>query len=127
MKLMIIGGYGAFGGRLAGLLSDLPMEILIGGRNLAKAVDFCQRQHGHALYTAVKLDRTEIHSALETHRPDIVVDASGPFQLYGDDPYGVVKACITTHTHYLDLADACLLYTSPSPRDATLSRMPSSA
>ena len=26
-----------------------------------------------------------------------------------------------------DLADGCLLYTSPSPRDATLSRMPSSA
>ena len=25
------------------------------------------------------------------------------------------------------VADACLLYTSPSPRDATLSRMPSSA
>ena len=25
------------------------------------------------------------------------------------------------------LRDACLLYTSPSPRDATLSRMPSSA
>ena len=24
-------------------------------------------------------------------------------------------------------ADSCLLYTSPSPRDATLSRMPSSA
>ena len=26
-----------------------------------------------------------------------------------------------------ELADNCLLYTSPSPRDATLSRMPSSA
>jgi len=26
-----------------------------------------------------------------------------------------------------DIAKACLLYTSPSPRDATLSRMPSSA
>ena len=26
-----------------------------------------------------------------------------------------------------DLIDTCLLYTSPSPRDATLSRMPSSA
>ena len=26
-----------------------------------------------------------------------------------------------------DLPEACLLYTSPSPRDATLSRMPSSA
>ena len=28
---------------------------------------------------------------------------------------------------YTVLPDACLLYTSPSPRDATLSRMPSSA
>ena len=28
---------------------------------------------------------------------------------------------------YWKLFDACLLYTSPSPRDATLSRMPSSA
>ena len=27
----------------------------------------------------------------------------------------------------LDSGEACLLYTSPSPRDATLSRMPSSA
>ena len=27
----------------------------------------------------------------------------------------------------VDAAIACLLYTSPSPRDATLSRMPSSA
>ena len=27
----------------------------------------------------------------------------------------------------LELSDICLLYTSPSPRDATLSRMPSSA
>ena len=27
----------------------------------------------------------------------------------------------------VDQTDSCLLYTSPSPRDATLSRMPSSA
>ena len=27
----------------------------------------------------------------------------------------------------IDTCDTCLLYTSPSPRDATLSRMPSSA
>ena len=31
------------------------------------------------------------------------------------------------HTELLNLIDNCLLYTSPSPRDATLSRMPSSA
>ena len=39
----------------------------------------------------------------------------------------------TRSWHYINLSDseqdtyACLLYTSPSPRDATLSRMPSSA
>ena len=30
-------------------------------------------------------------------------------------------------THLTELSSTCLLYTSPSPRDATLSRMPSSA
>ena len=30
-------------------------------------------------------------------------------------------------TQTLELTNVCLLYTSPSPRDATLSRMPSSA
>ena len=30
-------------------------------------------------------------------------------------------------SHYNALNEVCLLYTSPSPRDATLSRMPSSA
>ena len=33
----------------------------------------------------------------------------------------------TTNQHGQDLIQTCLLYTSPSPRDATLSRMPSSA
>ena len=36
----------------------------------------------------------------------------------------VTLTSVKTHS---DLSDICLLYTSPSPRDATLSRMPSSA
>ena len=32
-----------------------------------------------------------------------------------------------TRSHYLDSRNTCLLYTSPSPRDRTRSRMPSSA
>ena len=38
-------------------------------------------------------------------------------------------AAVATHTHDPDgeMFKFCLLYTSPSPRDATLSRMPSSA
>ena len=34
---------------------------------------------------------------------------------------------ITSLVFWIYLYQACLLYTSPSPRDATLSRMPSSA
>ena len=35
---------------------------------------------------------------------------------------------VTAYYAYANrIADGCLLYTSPSPRDATLSRMPSSA
>jgi nucleoside-diphosphate-sugar epimerase len=37
MKILILGGYGVFGGRLAELLSDIPgLELLICGRNLAQ-------------------------------------------------------------------------------------------
>ena len=38
--------------------------------------------------------------------------------------WGIAQAF---HREGADLAFTCLLYTSPSPRDATLSRMPSSA
>ena len=34
---------------------------------------------------------------------------------------------VETHRQNLESIRTCLLYTSPSPRDATLSRMPSSA
>ena len=41
------------------------------------------------------------------------------------------KAFVATYMYILNVgngdAQFCLLYTSPSPRDATLSRMPSSA
>ena len=45
---------------------------------------------------------------------------------------GCAAVCVTTgpdkdNDGVPDAVDVCLLYTSPSPRDATLSRMPSSA
>ena len=52
--------------------------------------------------------------------------------VYSDSPVEVAKrfeGAGLTHLHVVDLdgARACLLYTSPSPRDRTRSRMPSSA
>ncbi|RYG92136.1 SDR family NAD(P)-dependent oxidoreductase [Loktanella sp. IMCC34160] len=106
MKILIIGGYGTFGGRLAELLMDTGgLEILIAGRNLDRAQAFCDGLIGAARARPVQVSRDGIGAALATHRPDLVVDASGPFQTYGADPYGVVRACIGAGVNYLDLAD----------------------
>lgn len=107
MKVLILGGYGVFGGRLAELLSDAPpLDMLIAGRDLARAEAFCASYSGQARVTPLRLDRRDIAESLCTHRPDLVVDASGPFQDYGDDRYGVIEACIAARIDYLDFADA---------------------
>ena len=52
---------------------------------------------------------------------DLPEAASGPLEVDDDEPMLVVSVK-ADRSYYI-----CLLYTSPSPRDATLSRMPSSA
>lgn len=106
LRILILGGYGVFGGRLAELLSDLPVDLLVCGRDRAKAEAFCARYRGQAGVTPVALDRADIAAGLATLRPGLVVDASGPFQDYGQDPYSVIAACIDAGVDYLDFADA---------------------
>ena len=45
----------------------------------------------------------------------------------GENPSEPGDDCMTAIEEGIDICAICLLYTSPSPRDATLSRMPSSA
>lgn len=107
MRVLILGGYGVFGGRLAELLADEPrLELLICGRDAARAAAFCERYTGAATVRPVALDRADIAAALAEHRPALVVDASGPFQNYGEHRYRVVEACIGARVDYLDFADA---------------------
>ena len=42
-------------------------------------------------------------------------------------PSGKIGVIQTESTDYLNISSSCLLYTSPSPRDLSTSRMPSSA
>jgi hypothetical protein len=106
MKVLILGGYGVFGGRLADLLSDIAaIELIICGRNLGRATAFCAAYPGPAVVRPLQLDRRDIGRALRDERPDLVVDASGPFQDYGDDRYNIIKACIRSGVDYLDFAD----------------------
>lgn len=118
--LLIIGGYGTFGGRLARLLGDEPrLRLLVGGRSLEKADDFvadlrtpkdgAEGLGGNnlgAMVQAVAFDRDgDLTEQLTRMRPDLVVDASGPFQSFGKHAYKVVEACIDLGIDYADIAD----------------------
>ncbi|MDE0680884.1 MAG: DUF4166 domain-containing protein [Gammaproteobacteria bacterium] len=107
IRLLIIGGYGTFGGRLAELLCrERRVSLVIAGRSKSAALAFCHALPPGASREALAVDRDgDVARRIEKVNPDIVVDASGPFQSYGTDPYRVVKAALATRTHYLDLAD----------------------
>ena len=72
----------------------------------------------------------ERHQAIKRQREQLIQDLEAvymaAFDRLGDleGEVGEVKAAQLTQ---MILNSNCLLYTSPSPRDATLSRMPSSA
>jgi hypothetical protein len=92
---------------LADLLRDeATLTLLIAGRSLDKARAFCDRRQCAAKLAPVQFDRENFQPAeLQTLQPDVVVEASGPFQAYGDYPYRLARACVDTGIHYLDLAD----------------------
>lgn len=97
----MIGGYGGFGARLSRRLAERGQVVLVGGRNLERA-----RRAAAALPRAepVAVDRAgDVRRVLEYCRPDLVIDAAGPFQ---GSAYSVPAACIAAGVPYLDLADA---------------------
>lgn len=75
--------------------------MIVAGRSLAKAEAFCA---GHARMTPLAADRTgDIAAVLAMSRPDVLIDAAGPFQ---DSDYAVPLACVRASVGYIDLADA---------------------
>lgn len=101
MKVVVLGGYGVFGGRLARLLLRDGVNVWVAGRDLAKAEAFARCHGGWPLSVDGSRDLAPILEAA----PDFVVDAAGPFQSYGADPYRLARFCIAHSIHYLDLSD----------------------
>ncbi|MEQ8950896.1 MAG: saccharopine dehydrogenase NADP-binding domain-containing protein, partial [Parvibaculum sp.] len=96
-KVLVVGGYGTFGGRLVKLLLDEPrLTLVVAGRSQESASRFC-REVGRAAAQLVpaRFDREgDLDAQLARIVPDIVVDATGPYQAYGDAPYRLVEAAI---------------------------------
>jgi Domain of unknown function (DUF4166)/Saccharopine dehydrogenase NADP binding domain len=107
LKILILGGYGTFGGRLVKLLADEErLTLVVAGRSKPRAEEFCGGLPSKAELIALAFDRDgDVETQMGAIMPDIVVDASGPFQFYGSDPYRVVRAALALGIHYLDLAD----------------------
>lgn len=108
LKILILGGYGVFGGRIVQLLEDEPrLTLIVAGRSLDRAAAYCAgRTAARAVLVPATVDRDgDIAAQLATLAPDMLVDASGPFQAYGKGGYRVIEACIAQAVNYLDLAD----------------------
>lgn len=107
LKILILGGYGTFGGRLVRLLADEPrLTLVVAGRSLQTARRFCKSLAATTTLVPLAFDRdADVASQLAPIAPDVIVDASGPFQAYGADPYRVVEAALSLGCSYLDLAD----------------------
>ncbi len=99
-RILVLGGYGGFGGRIARRLAAAGYDVLVAGRSLARAQAFCA---GQPHLTPVAIDRAAISAALSEHRPTLLVDASGPFQAMD---HTVPTACVEARVHYVDIADA---------------------
>ena len=101
-RVVVVGGAGVFGSRLVrGLIQTTEAEIVVAGRNLARA-QAGARDMGAA--SAVTLDRSHATAAdIAALGAKVVIDAAGPFQ--GAD-LSFARACIAAGVDYLDLSDA---------------------
>ena len=101
MRVVVLGGYGVFGARLVRLLCRDGQDVFVAGRSADKAQTLADEVGARPL----AVDRQGDLAGLWRVKPDVVVDAAGPFHAYGNDPYALARACIAEGVHYLDLAD----------------------
>ncbi|MEQ8557070.1 MAG: DUF4166 domain-containing protein [Henriciella sp.] len=102
--VLVLGGYGVFGGRLSKMLvQDGRFSVVVAGRRLDRARDFCDANGGEPL--EIDLQAADLRARIADVSPFLVIDAAGPFQAYGEQPYRVADAAIAAGAHYLDLAD----------------------
>ena len=113
-------------GELVGAVDGIAPENLV--KNTVAAVGGNRPKGGGAeLAGYLQQDDSEVaQGAMREHlcgvQEDFDIDRQDAAHLTSS-----AEQCSGAIADVVDVSDTCLLYTSPSPRDATLSRMPSSA
>jgi len=106
-KVLILGGYGNFGSRIALALVKKRIPIIIAGRNKLKASQLCDELNVKYPESHTEFAIFDIHAGFDEQlkkiQPDIVINTCGPFQ---NSDYSIAESCIQHKIHYIDLADA---------------------
>lgn len=117
-KILILGGYGNFGKRIAFALAK-DLEIIVAGRNFAKAQN--QKAEILAKLPNAKIEtiafdaEIDLAQKIDELKPQIIINTCGPFQ---EKDYKIAKICIEKNVHYIDLADGRDFVTGISQFDA---------
>jgi saccharopine dehydrogenase-like NADP-dependent oxidoreductase len=116
-RILLLGGSGVFGSRIARLLGRAnEAELLLAGRRRAPAAALAEELcKAGATVRAIVLERRDLGAMLRRERPHLVIDASGPFQEQG---YEVARAAIAAGASCIDIADGRAFVTGIRALDA---------
>jgi hypothetical protein len=115
MKVLILGGYGNFGKRIARLLTRKGIGVILAGRDEAKAAALAKALPPELAEVAVFDAKSGLLPQLEVLKPLVVINTCGPFQ---NADYGIARTCIAGGVHYIDLADGRDFVTGITQLDA---------
>jgi hypothetical protein len=101
-RVLILGGYGNFGKRIARMLTRQNIHVVIAGRDPAKAQSLVNALPPSLAEIAVFDVMQNLAGQLQILKPAVVINTCGPFQT---NDYSVAKTCIAHGVHYIDLAD----------------------
>jgi hypothetical protein len=103
--VLILGGYGVFGSRVARNLAQHPeLSLIVAGRDQATATAFARTvDSGRCQAMAIDVSQPDGIATILATRPMVVVDAVGPFQSRSSE---LARDCALNGIHYVDIADA---------------------
>jgi hypothetical protein len=117
--VLILGGYGNFGKRIARLLTRHNVPVIIAGRDANKAKILAQALPVGLAETAIFDVSQTLLAHLKALTPTVVINTCGPFQT---SDYAVAETCIKHGAYYIDLADGRDFVTSIRTLDGKAKR-----